>query len=188
MRLSWNEIRAAPRTSRASGLTPLYERGENAELLQRVLRDPECDGARWPVTKSGSSFSTILTDDARRCFVTGQTASGTEVASGRSLEAAREQAGSYFDGPEGARAPFATSFSATSRRSSSSIADEGVRRCAGFSLAGCFPSTSTSSGSSLASRSCTFRDQDPVNIEAVVEDWSGHLHDAPEGSRTSRGD
>ena len=70
----------------------------------------------------------------------------------------------------------ATSFCATSRRASFSTATN-ARRPA--SPPPTCPGTSRSSGSSSACSAATFRDQDPVNIEA--SDLSARLHDALSG-------
>ena len=53
MRLSWNEVRVRAAAFAADWKDAAYEKGEDAELLQRFLRRvSECSGGPWPATKN----------------------------------------------------------------------------------------------------------------------------------------
>ena len=170
MRLSWNEIRARAADFAREWADASYERGETQSFYNEFF---EVFGVRRRSVARYEEHVKRLDDTTGfiDLFWPGVLLVEQKSA-GRSLEAAREQAGSYFDGLDEHERPryqllcdFQT-FELLDR-------DEGEEFR--FPLAE-LPEHVDKFGFMVGVEKRTFRDQDPVNIQAA--ELAGNLHDA----------
>ena len=170
MRLSWNEIRARAADFAREWADASYERGETQSFYNDLF---EVFGVRRRSVARYEEHVKRLDDTAGYIDLFWPGVLLVEQKSaGRSLDAARKQAGSYFDGLAEHERPryqllcdFQT-FELLDR-------DEG-EECR-FSLAE-LPEHVDKFGFMVGVERRTFRDQDPVNIQAA--ELAGNLHDA----------
>ena len=180
MRLSWNEIRARAAAFAREWADASYEKGETqsfyndffevfgvrrrdvARYEERVKRLDNSDGyidLYWP--------GMLLVE---------------QKSAGRSLEAAREQAGAYFDGLKEDARP---RYQLLCDFQIFELLDRDEREEWRFPLAD-LPDHVDKFGFIVGVEKRTFRDQDPVNIEAA--ELAGKLHDALKDAGYSRHD
>ena len=145
MRLSWNEIRTRAAGFAREWADAAYEKGETQSFYNEffeIFGKRRRDVARYEERVQRLDHTAGYID----LFWPGVLLVEQKSA-GRDLTAAREQAGTYFDALTDRERPPASSFSATSRRSSFSTGTNARRPASSLPT---FRSTSRRSGSSSA--------------------------------------
>ncbi len=170
MRLSWNEIRARAAEFAREWAEASYERGETQSFYNDFF---EVFGVRRrSVARYEEHVKRLDNSDGYIDLFWPGVLLVEQKSAGRSLEAAREQAGSYFDGlPEHERPRYQLLCDFRTFELLDRDEDETCR----FSLAE-LPEHVDKFGFVVGVERRTFRDQDPVNIQAA--ELAGNLHDA----------
>ncbi len=170
MRLSWNEIRSRAAAFSREWATASYEKGETQSFYNEffeVFGVRRRSVARYEehVKRLDNTHGYIDLFWPRVLLV-------EQKSAGRSLEAAREQAGSYFDGlsePERPRYQLLCDFQTFE------LLDRDEGEPCRFALSE-LPEHVDKFGFIIGVEKRTFRDQDPVNVEAA--ELAGNVHDA----------
>ena len=174
MRLSWNEIRARAAAFAEKWRDAAYEKGETQSFYNdffEIFRVKRRTVARYEehVKRLDGSHGYIDLFWPGVLLV-------EQKSAGRSLDAAREQAGTYFDAlPERDR----PRYQLLCDFQTFALLDRDERRETRFALAD-LPRHVEAFGFILGVQRRAFRDQDPVNVRA--SERMGRLHDALEAS------
>ena len=174
MRLSWNEMRARAAAFATEWRDAAYEKGETQSFYNEFF---EIFGVRRRTVARYEEHVKRLDDSAGwiDLFWPGVLLVEQKSA-GRSLDAAREQAGTYFDAlPERDR----PRYQLLCDFQTFVLLDRDERRETRFALAD-LPRHVEDFGFILGVQRRAFRDQDPVNVRA--SERMGRLHDALEAS------
>ena len=174
MRLSWNEMRARAAAFAAEWRDAAYEKGETQSFYNDFF---EIFGVKRRTVARYEEHVKRLDDSAGYIDLFWPGVLLVEQKSaGRSLAAAREQAGTYFDAlPERAR----PRYQLLCDFQTFALLDRDERRETRFALAD-LPRHVEAFGFILGVQRRVFRDQDPVNVRA--SERMGRLHDALEAS------
>ena len=175
MRLSWNEIRARAAEFSREWAEAAYEKGETQSFYNDFF---EVFGVRRrDVARYEERVKRLDNSDGYIDLFWPGTLLVEQKSAGRSLEAAREQAGSYFDAlPEHER----PRYQLLCDFQTFELLDRDEREEWRFPLAD-LPDHIDKFGFILGLEKRTFSDQDPVNIAAA--ELMGELHDALKESR-----
>ena len=175
MRLSWNEIRTRAADFSREWATASYEKGETQSFYNEFF---EVFGVRRrDVARYEERVKRLDNSDGYIDLFWPGTLLVEQKSAGRSLEAAREQAGSYFDAlPEHER----PRYQLLCDFQTFELLDRDEREEWRFALAD-LPDHIDKFGFILGLEKRTFSDQDPVNIAAA--ELMGELHDALKESR-----
>ena len=175
MRLSWNEIRTRAADFSREWATASYEKGETQSFYNDFF---EVFGVRRrDVARYEERVKRLDNSDGYIDLFWPGTLLVEQKSAGRSLEAAREQAGSYFDAlPEHER----PRYQLLCDFQTFELLDRDEREEWRFALVD-LPDHIDKFGFILGLEKRTFSDQDPVNIAAA--ELMGELHDALKESR-----
>ena len=175
MRLSWNEIRSRAAAFSREWATASYEKGETQSFYNDFF---EVFGVRRrDVARYEERVKRLDNSDGYIDLFWPGTLLVEQKSAGRSLEAAREQAGSYFDAlPEHER----PRYQLLCDFQTFELLDRDEREEWRFALAD-LPDHIDKFGFILGLEKRTFSDQDPVNIAAA--ELMGELHDALKESK-----
>ena len=175
MRLSWNEIRTRAAAFSREWATASYEKGETQSFYNEFF---EVFGVRRrDVARYEERVKRLDNSDGYIDLFWPGTLLVEQKSAGRSLEAAREQAGSYFDGLSEHERP---RYQLLCDFQTFELLDRDEREEWRFALAD-LPDHIDKFGFILGLEKRTFSDQDPVNIAAA--ELMGELHDALKESR-----
>ncbi len=174
MRLSWNEIRARAATFAAEWQDAHYEKGETQSFYNAFF---EVFGVSRRSVARYEEHVTKLDDRSGYIDLFWPGVLLVEQKSaGRDLQRAHEQAGEYFDAlPEGKR----PRYTLTCDFQRFELKDRDERQEIAFALAD-LPAHVEDFGFIVGVKRHTFRDQDPVNVEAA--ELMGELHDTLKAS------
>ena len=174
MRLSWNEMRARAAAFATEWRDAAYEKGETQSFYNEFF---EIFGVRRRTVARYEEHVERLDDSAGwiDLFWPGMLLVEQKSA-GRSLDAAREQAGTYFDALSERDRP---RYQLLCDFQTFVLLDRDERREISFALAD-LPRHVEDFGFILGVQRRAFRDQDPVNVRA--SERMGRLHDALEAS------
>ena len=175
MRLSWNEIRARAADFATDWVGAAYEKGETQsfyndffQIFGKRRRDVARYEERVQRLDNTSGFIDLFWPSVLLV---------EQKSAGRDLNAAREQAGTYFDAvPERDR----PRYQLLCDFQTFELLDRDEREETRFALAD-LPQHVEKFGFIIGVQRRAFRDQDPVNIEA--SELIGRLHDALRGVR-----